>query len=144
MAFTGVYPMDQTQLLGKIAAPTTQRQQSGQPFGLIMDRIIATPIDGATFTSEGVTVKVYLSQQDASAIVQQFNAAGIPCTIDRSGFLVLTGTDHMPTSSDPNVLIALGFREGRELRDAGNASGGFELRELGTDTAGGLELRNGG
>jgi hypothetical protein len=134
MTFMGRFPMDQTQLLGVKLAPTTQTQQSGQPWAIFVDRTIRTPIDGATFTSGGVTVRLYLSQQDPSAIVQQLNSAGIPCTIDRNGILLLTGTDFMPTSSDPNLLIALGFAPGNELREDNS----LELRE---DT--GKEYRDG-
>src|SRR6516164_4103771 len=132
MSFCGRFPMVETQLLNVKLAPTTQVQQSGLPWTVLRDRIVVTPTDGATFTSEGITVRMYLSQQDPSAIVQQLTDAGIPCTIDRSGFLVLTGTDAMPTSSDPNLLLALGFVPGDELRE----DGGIELRE---DT--GIEYR---
>jgi hypothetical protein len=134
MTFIGQFPMDQTQLLGIKLAPATQVQQSGQPWAVFADRTVNTPIDGATFTSGGITVALYLSQQDSSAVIAQLNSAGIPCTIDRNGILVLTGTDTMPTSSDPNLLAALGLSHGKELREGG----GNELRE-----DGGLELREG-
>jgi hypothetical protein len=151
MAFSARFPMVQTQLLSQLAAPRTQRQQSGQPFGLIADRVVATPRDGATFTSEGVTVVISLSQQDPSAIIQLLNNAGIPCTIDRNGLLVLLKTNVMPTSNDPNLIAAMGFSRGLELREIdgqGTPTGGYgkELREdkvFGVSpTSAGKELRD--
>jgi hypothetical protein len=117
--------MDQTQLLNIKLRPRRQEQLSGQAQIVYTDRQIDTPLDSATFTSEGITVVISLSQQDPSSLVDQLNAAGIPCTIDRSGILVLTGTDRIPTSNDPNVIEALGFRHGYELRE----DSGLELRD---------------
>ena len=148
MSFLARFPMVETQLLSIKAAPTTQAQQSGLPTTVLADRVITTPLDSSTFTSSGITVTMYPSQQDPSAIIAQLNAAGIPCTIDRNGFLLLTDTDVIPTSSDPNLLLALGLVPGDELREDGGLElredAGLEYREALVNVTAGNELREDG
>ena len=72
-------------------------------------RAITVPQDRSTLTSQGVTVVMNPTMQDTSSYLGQLNAAGIPCTINVAGLLVLTRATSMPTVSDPNLLKVLGL-----------------------------------
>jgi hypothetical protein len=88
---------------------TTQLQNSGQPVGAIANRNITWPKDLSTITSGGVTVTLNPSMQDPSSYIGQLNAAGIPCTLNILGELVLTAVSAVPTASDANLLKVLGL-----------------------------------
>jgi hypothetical protein len=114
MPFVGVFPM-MGDPLNRLTPPigpagpvgTSQLQQSGVP--PIADRSITVPKDLSTLTSGGVTVTLNPSMQDPSSYIGQLNAAGIPCTINIVGELVLTAATAIPTASDANLLKVLGL-----------------------------------
>ena len=119
MAFAGVFPTAQgpinTPVTGNVGTGltnlgpagmvgTSQLQNSGQPAGAIANRTITWPKDLSTLTSGGVTVTLNPSMQDPSSYIGQLNAAGIPCTMNILGELVLTAVSVVPTASDSNLL----------------------------------------
>lgn len=124
MAFTGVFPVAQgpinTPVAGNVGignaglgpagmVGTSQLQNAGQPVGAIANRTITWPKDLSTITSGSVTVTLNPSMQDPSSYIGQLNAAGIPCTMNILGELVLTAASAVPTASDANLLKVLGL-----------------------------------
>jgi|SRR6516162_1682344 len=113
MAFVGVFPLQDDPITYRPpigpAGPvgTSQIMQSGAAG--IADRTITMPKDLVTLTSGGVTVTLNPSMQDPSSYIGQLNAAGIPCTINLVGELVLTAVNVVPTASDANLLKVMGL-----------------------------------
>jgi hypothetical protein len=113
MAFVGVFPVQDDPItyrppIGPGGPVGTSQVQQSAVAG-IADRTITMPRDLTTLTSGGVTVVLNPSMQDPSSYIGQLNAAGIPCTINILGELVLTAVSVVPTASDANLLKVLGL-----------------------------------
>ena len=113
MAFVGVFPLQDDPItyrppIGPAGPVGTAQIQQSSAAG-IADRTITMPKDLTTLTSGSVTVTLNPSMQDPSSYIGQLNAAGIPCTINILGELVLTTASVVPTASDANLLKVLGL-----------------------------------
>lgn len=104
MSVQGNFPVQNMPLL-PYRYSTTQQQISGTAG--VANRTISTPQDFLTITSGGRSMQINASMMGPQDVSFALQNAGIPCTLDRFGRLVLP--DAASVSGNSTLLTALGL-----------------------------------